>query len=104
VQRLTGADFFAPWRASMSAATADIAVAVRLWPRPSSLHRRYDYAQTMPWLADVARIERAWLDAYHAADAAPPRRLRSPRSRRNNWPISFSPHTRRHVVRSHSQP
>jgi hypothetical protein len=25
----------------------------------------------MPWLADVARIERAWLDAYHAADAAP---------------------------------
>lgn len=31
---------------------------------------RYDYAQSMPWLADVARIERAWLDAYHAADAA----------------------------------
>ena len=30
---------------------------------------RYDYAQAMPWLADVARIERAWLDAYHAADA-----------------------------------
>lgn len=25
----------------------------------------------MPWLADVARIERAWLDAYHAADAEP---------------------------------
>jgi hypothetical protein len=24
----------------------------------------------MPWLADTARIERAWLDAYHAADAA----------------------------------
>ena len=31
----------------------------------------YEYAQKMPWLADVARIERAWLDAYHAADAAP---------------------------------
>ncbi|MBP1883203.1 DNA-binding domain-containing protein [Sinorhizobium mexicanum] len=30
---------------------------------------RYEYAQSMPWLADVARIERAWLDAYHAADA-----------------------------------
>lgn len=29
----------------------------------------YDYARPMPWLADVARIERAWLDAYHAADA-----------------------------------
>lgn len=32
---------------------------------------RYEYAQSMPWLADVARIERAWLDAYHAADAGP---------------------------------
>ncbi len=31
----------------------------------------YEYAQAMPWLADVARIERAWLDAYHAADAEP---------------------------------
>ena len=32
---------------------------------------RYEYAQSVPWLADVARIERAWLDAYHAADAQP---------------------------------
>jgi hypothetical protein len=31
----------------------------------------YEYARSMPWLADVARIERAWLDAYHAADASP---------------------------------
>lgn len=30
----------------------------------------YEHARSMPWLADVARIERAWLDAYHAADAA----------------------------------
>jgi hypothetical protein len=32
---------------------------------------RYEYARQMPWLADVARIERAYLDAYHAADAVP---------------------------------
>ncbi|PDQ21198.1 DUF2063 domain-containing protein [Mesorhizobium sanjuanii] len=32
---------------------------------------RYEYARSMPWLADVARIERAWLDAYHGADAEP---------------------------------
>jgi hypothetical protein len=32
---------------------------------------RYEHACSMPWLADVARIERAWLDAYHAADAEP---------------------------------
>jgi Putative DNA-binding domain len=31
----------------------------------------YEHAQHMPWLADTARIERAWLDAYHAADAPP---------------------------------
>ncbi|CCV06074.1 conserved hypothetical protein [Mesorhizobium metallidurans STM 2683] len=32
---------------------------------------RYEHAQSMPWLADVARMEKAWLDAYHAADAEP---------------------------------
>lgn len=32
---------------------------------------RYEYAQSVPWLADVARIERAWLDAYHAVDVQP---------------------------------
>ncbi|WP_246248996.1 DNA-binding domain-containing protein [Chelativorans alearense] len=31
----------------------------------------FEHARTLPYLADVARIERAWLDAYHAADAAP---------------------------------
>lgn len=30
---------------------------------------RFEHTRDMPWLADVARIERAWLDAYHAADA-----------------------------------
>ncbi|MFC3642959.1 HvfC/BufC N-terminal domain-containing protein [Aquibium oceanicum] len=28
-------------------------------------------AARMPYLADVARLERAWLDAFHAADAQP---------------------------------
>jgi hypothetical protein len=32
---------------------------------------QYEHASSMPWLADAARIERAWLDAYHAADAEP---------------------------------
>lgn len=31
----------------------------------------FEHARPLPYLADVARIERAWLDAYHAADAAP---------------------------------
>ncbi|MEX0955055.1 MAG: DNA-binding domain-containing protein [Rhizobiaceae bacterium] len=31
----------------------------------------FEPAATMPYLADIARLERAWLDAYHAADIAP---------------------------------
>ncbi|WP_395666217.1 DNA-binding domain-containing protein [Methylocella sp.] len=32
---------------------------------------RYEHARPTPWLGDAARVERAWLDAYHAADADP---------------------------------
>ncbi|MBO6637496.1 MAG: putative DNA-binding domain-containing protein [Roseitalea sp.] len=31
----------------------------------------FEPARPLPYLADVARAERAWLTAYHAADAAP---------------------------------
>lgn len=31
----------------------------------------FEPAGTLPYLADVARIERAWIEAYHAADAEP---------------------------------
>lgn len=31
----------------------------------------FEHTSALPWLGDVARIERAWLDAYHAADARP---------------------------------
>lgn len=72
VQRITGTDFF----------RAMARVHVRESPPSSPLLfeygygfpgfiARYEHARTMPWLADVARIERAWLDAYHARDAAP---------------------------------
>lgn len=33
--------------------------------------RRFEPTKAFPYLPDVARIERAWLDAYHAADAPP---------------------------------
>ncbi|RXH15246.1 HvfC/BufC N-terminal domain-containing protein [Bradyrhizobium guangzhouense] len=72
VQRLTGADFF----------RAMARIHVRKTPPASPLLfdygrdfpafiEGYEHAQSLPWLADVARIERAWLDAYHAADSAP---------------------------------
>ncbi len=72
VQRITGAEFF----------RAMARFHVRANPPRSPLLfeygcdfpdfiERYEYAQSVPWLADVARIERAWLDCYHAADAEP---------------------------------
>jgi hypothetical protein len=71
-RRITGTDFF----------RAMARVHVRASPPSSPLLfdygrgfpefiERYEHARPMPWLADVARIERAWLDAYHAADAQP---------------------------------
>jgi hypothetical protein len=62
---------------------------------------RYEHARSMPWLADVASIERAWLDAYHAADAEPlhPEALASiPASRLAN--AVFMPHPAASVLRS----
>ncbi|MAW88760.1 MAG: DUF2063 domain-containing protein [Phyllobacteriaceae bacterium] len=38
---------------------------------PAFLDRFPPARQQMPWLAHLARLERAWLDAWHAADAAP---------------------------------
>ncbi len=69
VQRITGAEFF----------RAMARFYVRAMPPGSPLLfeygrdfpafiEAYEYAQDMPWLADTARIERAWLDAYHASD------------------------------------
>ncbi|WFU04301.1 DNA-binding domain-containing protein (plasmid) [Rhizobium sp. CB3171] len=68
-QRITGPDFF----------RAMARLHIRETPPTSPLlfeygHHfpafidAYEYAQPMPWLGDVARLERAWLDAYHAAD------------------------------------
>jgi hypothetical protein len=62
---------------------------------------RYEYARSMPWLADVARIERAWLDAYHAADAVPltPSALASVRPERLADTV-LTPHPTTRIVRS----
>jgi hypothetical protein len=72
VQRLTGADFFramARFHVRSNPPTSPLLFDYgREFP---AFIERYDHARPMPWLADVARIERAWLDAYHAADAAP---------------------------------
>ncbi|MDE1992740.1 MAG: putative DNA-binding domain-containing protein [Rhizobiaceae bacterium] len=102
VQRITGVEFF----------RAMARFHVRSQPPRSPLLfeygrdfpafiEAYEYAQSMPWLADTARIERAWLDAYHAADVAPldggalstvpPDRLAE---------VIFAPHPATRIVRS----
>lgn len=71
-QRITGPDFFRGMARFHVRATPPISPLLFEYGRDfPDFIERYEYAQSMPWLADVARIERAWLDAYHAADAEP---------------------------------
>lgn len=72
VQRLTGPDFFRAMARFHIRETPPTSPLLLDYGRDfPGFITRYEHAQPLPWLADVARIERAWLDAYHAADAAP---------------------------------
>lgn len=72
VQRITGSDFFrAMARFHIRSSPPTSPLLFEYGREFADFITRYEYAQTMPLLADVARIERAWLDAYHAQDAAP---------------------------------
>ncbi|MBB3655601.1 hypothetical protein FHX15_000800 [Rhizobium sp. BK650] len=70
VERITGTDFFRAMARFHVRETPPASPLLFEYGRdfPDFIDR-YEYAQDMPWLSDVARIERAWLDAYHAADA-----------------------------------
>lgn len=62
----------------------------------------FEHAGRMPYLADVARVERAWLTAYHAADLDP----LSPQALAAIDPehladAAFRPHPAAALVRSH---
>jgi Putative DNA-binding domain len=72
VQRITGVDFFRAMARFHVRATPPTSPLLFEYGRDfPDFIERYEYASSMPWLADAARVERAWLDAYHAADAAP---------------------------------
>ena len=78
--RITGTDFFrAMARFHIRATPPSSPLLFEYGHDFPDFIEQYEYARSMPWLADVARIERAWLDAYHAADAEPlaPRALAS---------------------------
>ncbi|MEX3898550.1 DUF2063 domain-containing protein [Paraburkholderia sp. BR10954] len=72
VQRITGVEFFRAMARFHVRATPPASPLLFEYGRDfPSFIETYEYARHMPWLADTARIERAWLDAYHAADAVP---------------------------------
>lgn len=72
VQRITGVEFFRAMARFHVRATPPASPLLFEYGRDfPAFIEGYEYAQEMPWLADVARIERGWLDAYHAADAPP---------------------------------
>lgn len=71
-QRITGPDFFRAMARFHARATPPTSPLLFEYGRAlPDFIAGYEHARRMPWLADVARLERAWLDAYHAADAEP---------------------------------
>jgi Putative DNA-binding domain len=72
VQRITGSEFFRAMARFHVRATPPTSPLLFEYGREfPAFIESYEYAQDLPWLADTARIERAWLDAYHSADALP---------------------------------
>src|ERR1700743_1530152 len=72
VQRITGVEFFRAMARTHIRAMPPASPLLFEYGRDfPAFIETYEYARAMPWLADTARIERAWLDAYHAADAEP---------------------------------
>ena len=72
VQRITGVEFFRAMARFHIRATPPRSPLLFEYGRDfPAFIEGYEHAQDMPWLADTARIERAWLDSYHAADALP---------------------------------
>ena len=99
-QRITGVEFFrAMARFHVRAAPPTSPLLFEYGRDFPGFVERYEHAQSLPWLANVARIERAWLDAYHAADmetlrpqalaSIPPERLLN---------IRFVPHPATRIV------
>ena len=69
IQRITGVGFFRAMARFHFRVTPPTSPLLFEYGRDfPAFIETYEYARKMPWLADTARIERAWLDAYHAAD------------------------------------
>jgi len=72
VQRIVGIDFFRGMARLHVRATPPTCPLLFEYGRDfAAFIEAFEHTKDLPWLADVARIERAWLDAYHAADSRP---------------------------------
>ncbi|MBC2772253.1 putative DNA-binding domain-containing protein [Rhizobium sp. AQ_MP] len=72
VQNLVGEDFFrAMARLYVTAHPPTSPLLFTYGERFPAFLENFPPAAELPFLSDVARVERLWLDAFHAADAAP---------------------------------
>jgi len=70
VRRIVGDDFFmAMARAYVLASPPSSAVLMHYGGDFANFVAAFEPARSLPYLADVARIERAWREAYHSAEA-----------------------------------
>lgn len=71
-RRLVGDDFFrAMARAYVSEERPRSAVLIHYGASFPDFVERFESAREIAYLADVARLENGWVEAYHSADAAP---------------------------------
>lgn len=72
VRRLVGDDFFRAMAIAYARAEPPRSPVMAVYGAGfADFVARFEPAMGLPYLADVARIEQAWVEAYHAADAAP---------------------------------
>jgi hypothetical protein len=102
VQRITGVEFFRAMARFHLRATPPVSPLLFEYGRDfPAFIESYEYACDMPWLADTARIERAWLDAYHAADLPVLRAEAFADFDTASLPeIRFTPHPATRIIRS----
>ncbi|MFZ2101749.1 MAG: DNA-binding domain-containing protein [Oricola sp.] len=102
VRRITGETFFRDMARLFVRAHPPVSPLLFLYGHKfPDFIARFEHAASMPYLADVARLERAWLTAYHAADLAPlaPDALAAIDPERLGDAV-FSPHPATGLVRS----
>lgn len=72
VQKITGEEYFRAMAREYVRAYPPSSPLLFLYGQDfAEFIESFDPAKTMPYLADVARAERGWLTAYHAADQKP---------------------------------